>query len=538
MTCFFGCLYFDVAHPDDMLHVPVYLDCLCFDIAHPDDMLHVSVYLDCLCFDVVHPDDMLHVYVYLDCLCLILPIPVTYCVSLCILTVFALTFHILMTVRVPWEQATSRDMVNCTICPVGAFCPGMLQGFTLCPPAWTTLSFGASSLLQCSECRSMCPDGEYCRLPSSVTDNKPCAGCPKGHFCPPGAKQPTECLPGSYADKLNSTACTLCRVGSASPWPVRSDACDLCSPGYYAEVEGRTSCSVCGIGKFQPNAGSTGCQACDMGKYQPLGASTACLSCPLGFGATNKSAVSVAEACELCRAGKYSFFQSPEISTCNDCPIGTYSQEDGQYRCFSCPPHTITLSKGSTSSSQCICNDRTAIVSPETQICTPCLSGCDKGYYISSEGCKQGLTNSVCTACASCGYATFLNPDYVCNGNTIVDTQSVVDVDVQSKVCIRCRPECAFGQVMVHACLSSVSGTVDTVRCVDDYQSVDRHQCDDGQFFNSFSRPVTNAASDMQMLPDATSRYFAWVQSHEKVEVFESRSVLYPSMPSNAYKYD
>ncbi|PFX23092.1 Fibropellin-1 [Stylophora pistillata] len=93
--------------------------------------------------------------------------------------------------------------------------------------------------------------------------------------------------------------------------------------------------------------------------------------------------------CLNCTAGT---FLNKTSETCQDCPIGTYQEFDGQEQCLACPPKTSTTESRTGNRTSCLAFCKAGSYSPTGL--EPCLF-CKKGLYQEMEG------QHLCLKCGS-----------------------------------------------------------------------------------------------------------------------------------------
>ncbi|XP_059176661.1 uncharacterized protein LOC131956252, partial [Physella acuta] len=111
-------------------------------------------------------------------------------------------------------------------------------------------------------------------------------------------------------------------------------------------------------------------------------------------------------SCVSCGPGTY---YNSTLETCENCPIGQYSESYGQILCTVCPPGSTTYKKGSDLSSLCIS------ICPSGQQwnnSTKVCEGCQKGFY------RNSSVQNVCEKCPT-------------NSTTVsINSTSVIDCSV------------------------------------------------------------------------------------------------------------
>jgi hypothetical protein len=200
-------------------------------------------------------------------------------------------------------------------------------------------------------------------------DCQPCTPCSgnatQKQICPFNSTQDVStcgCKSGFFGDGKTCVACIGCQS-------VISRTIVTCN----GSTEIDTTVCECNAGYFSPTGFN--CQPCPKGTF--------------GSGATS---------CEACGKGAYSD-QTAQVSneTCKPCPKGTYGpwQQSGELAaaCVTCPAFSTTNGEGSTTRTQCVCQEgfRNAI----TETGGSCV-GCEENQYPSSDqgSCLPCPTNT------------------------------------------------------------------------------------------------------------------------------------------------
>ena len=179
-----------------------------------------------------------------------------------------------------------------------------------------------------------------------------CAPCDRGTFSDtPGSKQCTKCPSGTYGSAVAAasiTSCTPCPSATFSnvSGVAEVSACNACPAGTNSSVLGAVACKLCKSGSFAERIGQELCDMCPAGTYglqQGASSKTACSLCSAGTFSRIGSTI-----CTRCPPGTSSV---PGSKECQPCNIGKYSENGAQ--CLRCPGITHSLTKGSTSSSDC-----------------------------------------------------------------------------------------------------------------------------------------------------------------------------------------
>ncbi|GBG24592.1 Signal peptide, CUB and EGF-like domain-containing protein 2 [Hondaea fermentalgiana] len=229
----------------------------------------------------------------------------------------------------------------CLSCPAGSYCPGGFTSVqcspgtfssggqaecTLCPSGTYSTTVGATS---CDEC----PAGTY-RNASETYGCQPCAAglfgtgngvdalcdgeCAAGFACPEGSSSQfeTDCEPG-YWSSAGSGECSICPVGTYGTGRSTSAACSgQCSAGYFCPAGSSSSkqesCSTSNPAVYC-EAGAQERQVVDDGWY------------------TEGESESLRQSAKICEKGYKCKNGNKE-----ECPEGTYQDEEGQAQCKTC----------------------------------------------------------------------------------------------------------------------------------------------------------------------------------------------------------
>jgi len=258
------------------------------------------------------------------------------------------------TAALPCEAGTFSSALDlssaadCTVASPGFYAATGSTRQTLCPPG----TFGPTRGL--GAC-SFCSAGKFSADVGAIS----CRNCTAGYVCVEGSSAPQPCPGGTHANQTtldihgflssldDCVVCprgTFCSVGSTDATP--------CPPGTHNPVAEQSTCIDCSAGKFQELAGNTTCVACTSGYYCGK-RSAAPLPCP---GGTRKDAslkvMSSVDQCITCDAGYAcsvgsavqkpcwpgSIGPTPEMETCDLCPLGKFQREYGQTACELCTP--------------------------------------------------------------------------------------------------------------------------------------------------------------------------------------------------------
>ena len=206
---------------------------------------------------------------------------------------------------------------------------------------------------------------------------------PSTRFVGNGTNVPLCKNDGSYSQ---GRYCLPCDVGAT----LRNGRCVPCELGYYYDRKLLT------------------CKMCPLDTYMDSVGQTACTACPINTGTSKRTGSRSVASCS-CVAGYIRLGQA----SCQQCPMGKYSDVDGSLTCKTCAPFTNTSSVGSDRESLCLCNP---------------------GYYQrrgSCEECLQGTFKNELGSgpCQQCVERTWTNgngsssaQDCRCSGGYKVDT--------------------------------------------------------------------------------------------------------------------
>ena len=221
------------------------------------------------------------------------------------------------------------------------------------------------------------------------------------------------CGEGSYS-YAGSGACTPCPMNSEAParstGPLNCTCKDgfqrltqdgicfnqdaECPRGSFKDMDPELGyrCASCMIGKYGAGIGEdvSVCQWCSTGKFSDSEGNSACFECEAGKFNNLTGAVSPL-SCISCIVGKYS--ASGASSSCTDCEAGKYGPHSGALLCISCHSNSHSTA-GSISKLECICN--AGYTGQDGQVCQACA----EGSY------KQITGPSDCDACAAGTYAS------------------------------------------------------------------------------------------------------------------------------------
>eukprot|EP01012_Entosiphon_sulcatum_P020572 TRINITY_DN2549_c0_g1_i18.p1 TRINITY_DN2549_c0_g1~~TRINITY_DN2549_c0_g1_i18.p1 ORF type:complete len:7257 (+),score=712.60 TRINITY_DN2549_c0_g1_i18:702-21773(+) len=288
-------------------------------------------------------------------------------------------------------------------CPAGFYCPVGTKWATQFPCPAGTFS-NLTRLTRSAEC-PLCTPGMYCESVALHEPTGPCAAsyyciggsstpnptdgirgslCPRGRYCPEGARIPLLCPAGTFSNK----------IGAAN-----ISSCDPCTGGQYCSDTGLTApngpCTggwYCPFGQIVPKPPLLECPfgyQCPQGSYAPV-------NCPSGYyqDLTNQA------SCKLCIAGYYcdiedkcnaGNFTQPQICPPGHyCPAGTKFKEQ-----YPCPPGRYSNYTKLASATDCL------PCSPGQYCATPGLLAptgpCNASYYCTSGYSVPMPANGLCT---------------------------------------------------------------------------------------------------------------------------------------------
>lgn len=345
--------------------------------------------------------------------------------------------------------ATASSSTLCEDCAVGKY--NAEQAATVCSQCLAnsvTLQSASTSESEClcnagytRDASGVCVACAANFYKSSVSDED-CINCPENTFSEQGTISELDCGCNSgYTNNvvMNVSVCEACENGKYKVH-VGSGECLNCQVGKYSSERGKTSANdciacplnsitlldgsasiqscICNAGYVKFNLSNVSsefqCNACEIGKYSEIfftvcercvGNTTTLLIgtdsiekcvCNAGYAFNSDFDSGTNEKCVACQAGKY----KPVVanSLCSKCETGKYSNEIGQTNesyCKLCFDNSKTVTDGSTSIGQCLCNAGYTDVSQQInssvfERCEPCAI----------DTFKAQLGNTVCEPCA------------------------------------------------------------------------------------------------------------------------------------------
>mmetsp|Transcript_13452 Transcript_13452/g.20357 ORF Transcript_13452/g.20357 Transcript_13452/m.20357 type:complete len:4776 (+) Transcript_13452:55-14382(+) len=313
---------------------------------------------------------------------------------------------------------------ECVDCPVGHYCENDAK--IACPAGTASAGVNQTSIATCSAC----PANYYAPENGTIS----CKACPRSHTCADSSKYPVPCAGGTYTENEAEATCIACPEGyacaamgynhtkSTEPQLCRrgtvaaegSEVCTACKAGNYSDIEGGTTCKICPAGTMCPRT-DEGPIACVMGTYAVQG-SVFCHPCPAGY-----SCIRPSETPTACPTGTFAAYGFNIL--CQECPLGTYADEQRSSRCHVCPAgHScinrklapVACSAGEYSPKghhACeVCPAGTLVRSDQSG-CDPCLAG-QSCTGTASTSCPAGqISMGNASQCIQCRPGTVANND-------------------------------------------------------------------------------------------------------------------------------
>lgn len=281
--------------------------------------------------------------------------------------------HTYSTALAATSDATCQD---CDVCGIGlaeetACVKEANITCAACIPGQTFAN--VTGMHECRNC-TVCKAGDFARVNCTATTDTVCGVCPAGTYTAAAGGTCIECPKNTY---------------NPTPGGESIEACLPCMEFSETETIGheRQEACMCLSGYWHVNRSF--CEACTPGTYNPLRNQSQCSNCPAGTHSPDVNATSV--------------------GSCEACPVGTYSRE-GQRLCTPCNINASTVSNGSVSVEQCLCDPGFTLLFGH---CVECLAGTYKDF-LGNESCTAcgndtysaaiGATNaSTCATCGVCG---------------------------------------------------------------------------------------------------------------------------------------
>lgn len=288
---------------------------------------------------------------------------------------------------------------SCVACLLGTFRPLIVifdsDTCQFCDGGQSTNSVGSTSIDDCVQCSS----GTYGKqMMNTFQICFPC-GSNDGYISPPGSD--------------NSDACT-CNAG------YYGESCDPCQAATYKNDTGDHDCTSCPTGYVTPETESRlltsfeiACVGCGINTY----AATAQACTPCGQNRVSPALSSsqtdcicdagheeVGASCSACEGGKFKA-EYGNIA-CTECNNTSYQSLNASLSCQPCPEKTRTLSSGSNSADDCLCEEGYEFIATGCQLCVEgkyktslsgnCISCTDNKYY------RESLPPYTTDKCESC----------------------------------------------------------------------------------------------------------------------------------------
>ena len=266
------------------------------------------------------------------------------------------------------------------VCTEGSFCPLQSVSGSPCPMGTFSNITGLSNASDCLHC----PLGMYCESEGLVVPTGQCGAgyycpggsvtrfdfmCPAGLYCPFGSFQPSECASGTFTSEAGSVSCEVCPAGffclsvaanySTLPVQALNSTFNIqpCPAGYVCPIGTGLDWRPCSLGTFSNTTGLSAidqCTPCSAGMYcsstgliRPSGYCFGGYFCSVGnfipnpntsailYSGNNSFQCLLLETIgSICPPGTSCVIGS---DTPLPCAEGTYSGDEGQTECWSCP---------------------------------------------------------------------------------------------------------------------------------------------------------------------------------------------------------
>ncbi|EDR25578.1 protein serine/threonine kinase, putative [Entamoeba dispar SAW760] len=391
----------------------------------------------------------------------------------------------------------------CTICKIGTYSSGGINGCYVCNVGSVQPQMGQSSCEPCGdgfyqdakESSTCKPCSSSCSSCSKTTGA--CLSCKEGYGlsngvcseCPPGTHNPVtntgmciSCESGTYSNLPQQQNCIECpQLYWSNPNSISCKVCDesckscdktngkclTCKPGYGINLKDGT-CTACGYGNYS-NGETSVCQICEDGYYtnqikqevcQPCSSSCSecdklsgeCIHCKAGHQLENG-------ICKTCQEMTYSLLNQDKCTSC-DSSCKQCSSVTG--KCTSCPNGEKTVSGVCRS---CAINGHCVLCSLETNEEERQCKQCSDGYYFKSNNCYE--CNKLDPNCLAC------NPSeekcISCSGNTILNelgTKCVPCKDGEVKIS---ETQCVPCSSKIEGCSSCIFNSISNIKCASCY---------------------------------------------------------------------
>ena len=293
----------------------------------------------------------------------------------------------------------------CTVCWLGQYSDTPSGKCEDCPPGKWSISTGMATCNDCSDGTGWSPtpagasSGLLLLGPSVSVPESTCEECTPGKYAA-GGMECTDCPEGYYQDEAAASGCKGCGPGrQVHPnYPNGGQPCIDCGPGQYSTAD--TTCTDCPAGKWNDEPLSSACKDCP--HYSTtVGATSSgsCLLCPKGTIPYDSTQFD----CGFCEAGKVTFIDDNDVTSCNDCPPGEIQSNGGAYNFLFSNDYKRWIWECSQ------CNSGQVPSAGDTE-CIDCEAGrysnvdncniCPAGYYNGPEA----TGNWFCQGCAPSKY--------------------------------------------------------------------------------------------------------------------------------------
>ncbi|XP_071129049.1 uncharacterized protein [Mytilus edulis] len=150
------------------------------------------------------------------------------------------------------------------------------------------------------------------------------------------------------------------------------------------------TCVKCGPGTYWV-AATKMCMDCPIGQYTDLDGQTVCKTCTTGLTTQTTGTNDASKCYNSCPAGQYFNMTN---SQCSDCPVGYYQQSTGQFYCDWCGLGQTTRDPASLSSASCYDECPSGKELSQNGNCVDCAVGTYRtsGVHSSCISCQLGFT--------------------------------------------------------------------------------------------------------------------------------------------------
>ncbi|GMI44759.1 hypothetical protein TrCOL_g12018 [Triparma columacea] len=264
----------------------------------------------------------------------------------------------------PGKAAPALGSIDCLDCGPGTFSSSPPTSCSDCSPG--TYSAGLANS-QCDDC----PAGTV----ASSSGSSFCSDCGPGTFSSSPPTSCSDCSPGTYSAGLANSQCDDCLAGTAAS-SSGSSFCSDYGPGTFSSSP-PTSCSDCSPGTYSAGLANSQCDDCLAGTVASSSGSSFCSNCGPGtFSATPTN------SCSICSSGRYS--TASANPSCTSCPEGKYNDDEATTAanhnalstCLDCPIGTFSTTSGASSSTTCVtCPQGSFTSMPSSTVCSTCPAG-------------------------------------------------------------------------------------------------------------------------------------------------------------------